>query len=106
MRTRERREPVAAFGIVRADGTPVYGTTSEIDGVPAAGHADGLARFRVELPGLALLPGTYSARFHALDTEGLRVFDTLERSFVVRGHTRELGVVRLAHRWVEPGTDA
>ncbi len=102
VRTREGRTPVAAFGIVRADGTPVFGTTSEIDAAVVRVTADGLARFRVELPDLALLPGAYSVRFHALDTEGLRIFDTLERGFVVRGHTRELGVVRLAHRWVDP----
>lgn len=102
IRTREGRSPVAAFGIVRADGTPVYGTTSEIDAASAAGSTDALARFRIELPDLALLPGAYSVRFHALDPEALRIFDTLERGFVVRGHTRELGVVRLAHRWVQP----
>lgn len=106
IRTREGRTPVAAFGIVRADGTPVYGTTS--DNAPAVPSvvAGGIARFRIELPELALLPGAYSVRFHALDPEGLRIFDTLERGFVVRGKTRELGIVRLAHRWVNaPGTE-
>ena len=104
VRSREGRMPVAAFGIVRADGTPVYGTTSEIDAVSRPAIADGRVRFRVELPELALLPGAYSVRFHALDPEGLRIFDTLERGFVVRGHTRELGVVRLAHRWLDPSS--
>lgn len=104
VRTREGRMPVAAFGIVRADGTPVYGTTSEIDAVSQPTIVDGRVRFRVELPELALLPGAYSVRLHAMDPEGLRLFDTLERGFVVRGHTRELGVVRLSHRWVEPSS--
>ena len=104
IRTREGRSPVAAFGIVRADGTPVYGTTSEIDAASAAGSTNALARFRIELPDLVLLPGAYSVRFHALDPEGLRIFDTLERGFIVRGHSRELGVVRLAHRWVDPAS--
>jgi lipopolysaccharide transport system ATP-binding protein len=101
IRTREHRMPVAAFGIVRADGTPVFGTTSEIGGVEARPLVDGVARFRIELPELALLPGAYSVRFHALDPEGLRIFDTLERGLVVRGQTRELGIVRLSHRWVD-----
>jgi lipopolysaccharide transport system ATP-binding protein len=105
IRTREGRVPVAAFGIVRADGTPVYGTTSEIDAARPPESADGLARFRVELPDLHLLPGAYSVRFHALDPEGLRIFDTLERGFVVRGASRELGVVRLKHRWVDPASN-
>jgi lipopolysaccharide transport system ATP-binding protein len=102
IRTREGRVPVAGFGIVRADGTPVYGTTSEIDAAKAGGSDSGFARFRIELPDIALLPGAYSVRFHALDPEGLRIFDTIERGFVVRGHSRELGVVRLAHRWGDP----
>jgi lipopolysaccharide transport system ATP-binding protein len=105
IRTREGRMPVAAFGIVRADGTPVYGTTSEIDAARPPGSADGLAHYRVELPDLHLLPGAYSVRFHALDPEGLRIFDTLERGFVVRGASRELGVVRLKHRWVDPASN-
>jgi lipopolysaccharide transport system ATP-binding protein len=100
IRTREGRVPVAAFGIVRADGTPVYGTTSDTGSAVPVSVTGGLARFRIEFPGLALLPGGYSARFHALDPEGLRIFDTLERGFVVRGQSRELGIVRLEHRWV------
>ena len=48
---------------------------------------------------LALLPGNYSVRVHPLDPEGVRVFDTMERGVTVRGASRELGLVRLAHRW-------
>jgi lipopolysaccharide transport system ATP-binding protein len=29
----------------------------------------------------------------------MRLFDTVERAVVVRGATREFGLVRLAHRW-------
>lgn len=105
IRTREGRPPVAAFGIVRADGTPVYGTNSEIDGIVDTPVENGVARFRVLLTEAPLLPGNYSVRFHAFDSEGLRIFDTLERGFVVRGQTRELGIVRLAHRWVNAPVD-
>jgi lipopolysaccharide transport system ATP-binding protein len=38
-------------------------------------------------------------RVHPLDPEGMRLFDTVERAVVVRGATREFGLVRLAHRW-------
>ena len=36
---------------------------------------------------------------HALDPEGVRLFDNVERSLVVTGSSRELGIVRLRHRW-------
>jgi len=35
----------------------------------------------------------------ALDPEGVRLFDCVERTFVVTGTTREMGFVRLPHRW-------
>jgi lipopolysaccharide transport system ATP-binding protein len=38
-------------------------------------------------------------RAHALDPEGVRLFDNVERPLVVTGETRELGLVRLEHRW-------
>ena len=58
-------------------------------------------RFEFELtfPALPLQPGKYWIRAHAADPEGLRVFDNVERPLVVRGRTRELGLVHLAHRW-------
>jgi lipopolysaccharide transport system ATP-binding protein len=42
-------------------------------------------------------------RIHALDPEGLRLFDTQEREIVVTGRTRDYGLVQLAHDW-QPGT--
>jgi lipopolysaccharide transport system ATP-binding protein len=39
---------------------------------------------------------------HALDPEGVRMFDTLEKPLVVTGSARELGLVRIAHRWRVP----
>ncbi len=93
------REPTLAIGLVRADGTPVYGITSEIDG--ARGVADGAGGFVFDLrfDALPLLPGSYWVRAHSQDTEALRHFDTVERVLLVRGRTRELGLVQLAHRW-------
>ena len=48
---------------------------------------------------LALLPGKYVVRAHALDPEGVRLFDHVEVPLVVTGESRELGLVRLAHQW-------
>jgi lipopolysaccharide transport system ATP-binding protein len=101
IRSREGRAPVVMIGIVRADGTPVYGFGSDMDGVRLRRTADGEYLVAVEFPDLPLLPGSYSVRVHPLDPEGVRLFDTAERLFTVRGATRELGLVRVRHRWLE-----
>ena len=62
--------------------------------------------FALAFAALPLLPGKYFVRAHALDPEGVRLFDNVERELVVTGTTRELGLVRLAHRWNgEPGAE-
>jgi len=93
------RSPVALVGVVRADGTPVYGVASDFD--QAAGQAldGGRYRYRIRFENLPLLPGTYSLRGHAMDPEGMRLFDTAEIRFSVSGQSRELGMIRLPHRW-------
>lgn len=97
--TPDRRPPQLSVAIVRADGTPVYGTTSEIDRVqPERLDADHFG-YRVRFQALPLLPGGYAVRLHSLDPEGMRVFDTVEGAFSVGGRTREVGLVRLPHRW-------
>jgi len=93
------RAPGVSIGIVRIDGTPVYGVVSEADRYqPARLDANRFA-FRLEFPDLPLLPGKYSVRAHALDPEGMRLFDTVERDLFVEGATRELGLCRLQHHW-------
>ncbi len=100
VRSRDGRVPSVAIGIVRADGTPVYGVTSTMaDARPRQVDA-ATWRFRVRFDALPLLPGGYLARAHAMDSEELRLFDTVERGFSVRGATRELGIVRLQHQWM------
>ncbi len=93
------RAPHLAIGLTRADGTAVYGTTSEIDAARASRSGRRRYRMRIEFDALTLLPGQYTLKLHALDPEGLRLFDTEVRELVIRGHSRELGIVRLAHRW-------
>ncbi len=98
------RAPVLLFGIVRVDGTPVFGSHSnESDYRPARIQPTRFA-FGVRFDSLALLPGKYRLRVHVLDPEGLRMYDTLERDFVVTGKTRDYGVVGLEHRWI-PGRE-
>lgn len=105
VRSREGREPVVMVGIVRADGTPVYGVSSEMDGVRLTVRNGDRVRAEIAFDALALLPGSYTIRVHVLDPEGVRMFDTLERGLIVRGASREFGLVRLAHRWEAAGYD-
>jgi lipopolysaccharide transport system ATP-binding protein len=95
------RAPVLLIGIVRADGTPVYGVGTDMDGVVPRRIAPDRFAFALTLPGLALLPGKYRITAVAADPEGLRVFDTREVPLLVTGSSRELGLVRLPHRWHE-----
>ena len=99
LKSRDGRRPHVALGVVRIDGTPVYGTTSEIDGAVLNETAAGNFEFALTFSDWRLLPGAYRLRAHALDPEGMRVYDTVERDFTVVGDSRELGLVRLPHRW-------
>lgn len=93
------RAPVIVIGVVRADGTPVFGVASDMDRIVLSKLADDRYAFSLTVLALPLQPGSYAIRAHAADPEGVRVFDHVERPLVVRGDTRELGLVHLAHRW-------
>ena len=93
------RVPVVGLGLVRVDGTGVYGISSDMDGARPVRVGERRYAFTVRFPRLALLPGEYVVRAHALDPEGMRLFDNVEQAFVVEGATRELGLVRLEHAW-------
>ncbi len=93
------RAPVILIGFVRADGTPVYGVATDMDHVRPRAVAPDRYAYEIEFPSLALLPGKYFVRAHALDPEGVRMFDTLEKPLVVTGDSREFGLVRIEHRW-------
>lgn len=96
------KAPVVLFGIVRADGTAIYGSHSNETGFSPREAGEGRFPFRLRFSAVSLLPGKYSLRVHALDSDGLRLFDTVEREFVITGRTRDYGFVRLAHDW-SPG---
>jgi ABC-type polysaccharide/polyol phosphate transport system ATPase subunit len=95
------RSPVLLFGIVRADGTPVYGSHSNENGFMPVALGERQFAFGIRFDRVMLLPGKYTLRMHALDPEGLRLFDTVENEFVVTGETRDYGLVRLEHQWIE-----
>jgi lipopolysaccharide transport system ATP-binding protein len=93
------RTPVVLVGIVRADGTPIYGVATDMEGVVPLRTAEDRFAFTLMFPELPLLPGKYFIRAHAMDPEGVRLFDHVERTLVVTGESREMGFVRIAHRW-------
>lgn len=95
------RVPNVVVGIGRVDGTPVYGTTSEIGGCRPRRVDQHTFRFAIRFSELPLLPGTYVAKAHAMDPEAVRVFDAWEIEFVASGISRELGLCRLNHRWLD-----
>jgi len=99
IRARDHRQPVLAIGLKRVDGTPVYGTTSEIEAAAPLRVDSDHYLWQLAFDAPALLPGSYLLEAHALDPEGVRLFDSLERGLVVRGQSREFGMVRLPHRW-------
>lgn len=93
---------VVMAGLMRIDGTPVYGTFSNAAGFASNRVGDRLFAFCFELRMHSLLPGKYTMKAHTLDVHGLRLFDTLETDIVVEGETTEHGMVRLDHSWT-PG---
>ena len=93
------RPPTILIGVVRADGTPVYGTHSNDTSYRPNRVGPGLFGFTVRFPALPLLPSKYALRAHALDPEGLRLFDTVKAEFLVSGQSRDYGVARLEHAW-------
>jgi len=93
------RRPQVSVGLLRSDGIAIYGVVSEMDGYALQQNKDGLFEFRIEFMHLQLLPGKYHLRAHAMDPEGLRLFDQVECVVNVTGASRELGFCRLAHQW-------
>jgi lipopolysaccharide transport system ATP-binding protein len=93
------RAPVVLIGLVRADGTPVYGIATDMDGALPWRIDDRHFGFTLAFPRLPLLPGKYFVRAHALDPEGVRLFDNVEVTLIVEGETRELGLARIEHSW-------
>ncbi|MEP6483189.1 MAG: ABC transporter ATP-binding protein [Rudaea sp.] len=97
--SRDGRVPIIGIGLARADGTAVYGINSDMDSISPVRESIDCYRLEIEFDELPLLPGSYELRVHALDTEGVRLFDTMTRTLTVRGESRELGLIRLPHRW-------
>jgi lipopolysaccharide transport system ATP-binding protein len=97
----DEETPAVAIGIVRNDQTPIYGISTDMDGVEPKKIGENLYSICYELPEVVLLPGKYIIRSHSMDKPALRLFDTLEKTITIKGDTREMGVCRLKHHWVK-----
>jgi lipopolysaccharide transport system ATP-binding protein len=62
MSSPDARPPVALVGIVRADGTPVFGTHSDEGGYRPRPLGNNRFEFTLRIEPLALLPGRYAVR--------------------------------------------
>jgi lipopolysaccharide transport system ATP-binding protein len=101
--SRHGERPHLLVGLSRIDGTAIFGTGTEIDGIEAWPiGSSGQVGAQLVLEDVRLQPGDYRLRAHAMDPEALRVFDTVERTFRVGGASREFGLLRLPHRWEAP----
>lgn len=96
------RAPMVASSIVRPDGSPVFGVYSDIAGYRAQRIGPKRYAFGLNYPRLPLLPGSYVVRAHAMDPEGMRLFDQVEARLEVVGGSRYEGVCLLEHEWVQP----
>ncbi len=95
------RPPVVHVSIIRIDGTPVYGVTSDTENAFPTRIDKQHFRFRIRFNSQRLLPGSYHLRCLAMDPEGLRVFDEQERMFQVNGKSIDVGIISMPHEWVE-----
>jgi lipopolysaccharide transport system ATP-binding protein len=97
----DKRPPVGLVGVVRADGTPVYGVASDHEDIRPVRISEYVYRYRLKLRNIELLPGSYNLRGHSMDPEGIRVFDNREFAFIVTGNSKELGYIKLPHEWLD-----
>jgi ABC-type polysaccharide/polyol phosphate transport system ATPase subunit len=91
-------DAVFGFYVYRDDGFGVYGTNTLMEAVEVPRRAEGVVRFVMDP--LALLPGAYDVDVGIIDPQD-RYYDYHEKglSFRVVGSSREVGLVRLPHRW-------
>ena len=90
---------VFGVGIYNADGTCVYGTNTDLEGLMPQ-RLDGNGRVRFAMPSLELVAGTYRIDA-AVHTRNGRAFDYRRgvMRFVVGSRVHDIGVYRPRHQW-------
>lgn len=99
MTSKDDSVPVLLCGWARADETPVYGISSEMDKTVPEKIGIGRYRYTLTFSKLGLLPGKYFMKVHSLDTAGLRIFQSVYRTIIVTGQSRAYGLVLMPHHW-------
>ncbi|HUR29051.1 MAG TPA: ABC transporter ATP-binding protein [Planctomycetota bacterium] len=97
------RNLALGIGFTRQDRTLAAALGTHLDGVELRG---GGGRVVLELPRLALLAGQFDVALWLFDAHGVHRYEefVLQKRLTVRSRTKEVGLVRLEHRWrVEPG---
>jgi lipopolysaccharide transport system ATP-binding protein len=111
LRVRARSERLGAESltlavvIVRNDDIRVYGTSTEIERESLQPLGGGEFAKTLRFDSIELLSGHYLFYVYLMDETGIHVYDKREAvlPFVVRHDSREVGVSRLEHRWLDPG---
>lgn len=93
------REPSVAIGVVKIDGTPIFGINNTMSGGRLRRVDEKTFSFCLEYPQCQLLPGEFLIKAHAMDPEALRLLDTHETALTVQGNNMELGNVYMEHKW-------
>ena len=90
---------VFGIGIYHADGSCVYGTNTDLEGL-LPGRLDGSGRVRFLMPSLDLVAGTYRIDA-AVHTRNGRAFDYRRGvlRFVVGSRVHDIGIYRPKHEW-------
>ena len=96
---------VFGFAITRADGVLVYGTNTQLDGLPSPALGE-QGEVIISLSRLDLVDGGYFIDVAVHSPDGVP-YDYRSRCYPlsVRSGSKEQGLVRIAHSWrIEPGT--
>ena len=92
------RKIALGVGFLRQDRSLVAALGTHLDGLELCASA---GRVRLELPRLALLAGQFDVMIWLFDEHGVHRFEEriLPARLTVRSRTKEVGLVRLEHRW-------
>ena len=95
----DSRPPVCAMGLVRNDGTPVYGSHNLGDNAPLRKVSEDTWETICTIKNPPLMPGIYEFRVHAMDPEAIRLVDTMTKSFGITGDDVRPGLTKLQVEW-------
>ncbi len=92
------RALAVVVGFLRQDRTLVAGLGTHLDGVAVSGAGGSV---HLELPKLALLAGSFDILIWLFDEHGVHRYEEFvaPARLTVRSRTKEVGLLRLEHRW-------